>query len=45
MLDIGEIIISTEKIKHPETYKEVFRVLGESTILPQAFAKKMESAA
>lgn len=45
LLDIGEVIISIEKIKRPETYKEVFRVMGESAILPQAFARRMESAA
>ncbi|HWR25247.1 MAG TPA: DUF86 domain-containing protein, partial [Methanosarcina sp.] len=45
MLDIGETIISIEKIKRPETYKEVFRTLGENGILPEAFARKLESAA
>ena len=28
MLDIGEIIISEEKIKRPESYRETFSVLG-----------------
>ena len=45
MLDIGEIIISMEKIKRPESYKEIFRTLGENRILPEAFARKIEPAA
>jgi len=45
MLDIGEIIISMEKIKRPESYKGVFRILGENGTLPDAFARKIEPAA
>ena len=45
MLDISEIIISMEKIKRPQSYKEIFRTLGESGILPEAFARKIEPAA
>lgn len=45
MLDIGEIIISMEKIKRPQSYKEIFRSLGENGILPEAFARKIEPAA
>lgn len=45
MLDIGEIIISEEKIKRPESYKEIFRTLGEIGVLPEAFARKIEPAA
>jgi uncharacterized protein YutE (UPF0331/DUF86 family) len=45
MLDIGEIIISIEKINRPETYKEVFRTLGENDILPEALARKLEPVA
>ncbi|WP_440944814.1 type VII toxin-antitoxin system HepT family RNase toxin [Methanosarcina sp. T3] len=45
MLDIGEIIISMEKIKRPQSYKEVFRTLGENGILPESFARKIEPAA
>jgi uncharacterized protein YutE (UPF0331/DUF86 family) len=45
MLDIGEIIISMEKIKRPQSYKEIFRTLGENGILPEAFARKIEPAA
>lgn len=45
MLDIGEIIISMEKIKRPQSYKEIFRTLGENGILPEAFARKIEPSA
>ena len=45
MLDIGEIIISEEKIKRPESYKEILRTLGEIGVLPEAFARKIEPAA
>lgn len=45
MLDIGEIIISMEKIKRPQSYKEIFRTLGENGILPEVFARKIEPAA
>jgi uncharacterized protein YutE (UPF0331/DUF86 family) len=45
MLDIGEIIISEEKIKLPASYKEIFHILGETGILPEAFARKIEPAA
>lgn len=44
MLDIGEIIISMEKIKRPQSYKEIFRTLGENGILPETFARKIEPA-
>lgn len=45
MLDIGEIIISMEKLKRPQSYKEIFRTLGENGIIPEAFARKIEPAA
>lgn len=45
MLDIGEIIISEEKIKRPESYKEIFHTLGEIGVLPDTFARKIEPAA
>jgi uncharacterized protein YutE (UPF0331/DUF86 family) len=44
MLGIGEIITSMEKIKRPESYKGIFRALGENGILPEAFARKIEPA-
>ncbi|AKB50961.1 hypothetical protein MSBRW_1708 [Methanosarcina barkeri str. Wiesmoor] len=44
MLGIGEIIISEDKIKRPESYKEIFRTLREIGVLPEAFARKIEPA-
>jgi uncharacterized protein YutE (UPF0331/DUF86 family) len=45
MIDIGEIIISKEKLKRPDTYREVFLLLGEHAILPDDFAKDLAPAA
>ena len=44
-IDIGEMIISREKLKRPETYQEVFLVLGECEILPEEFAIKFAPSA
>ncbi|TFH41490.1 MAG: DUF86 domain-containing protein [ANME-2 cluster archaeon] len=45
MIDIGEMIISKEKLKRPDTYRDVFLVLGEHSILPGEFAKDLAPAA
>ena len=45
MIDIGEMIISKEKLKRPDTYREVFLLLGEHAILPDDFAKDLALAA
>jgi len=39
-LDIGEMIISKEGFRKPETYREVIEILGEEGILPREFAKR-----
>lgn len=39
-IDIGEMIVSREKLKRPESYQEVFLILGEQDILPGNFAIK-----
>ena len=44
-IGIGEMIISMEKLKRPETYQEVFLILGEHGILPQDFAIKFAPSA
>ncbi|MGI5991546.1 MAG: type VII toxin-antitoxin system HepT family RNase toxin [Methanosarcina sp.] len=44
MIDICEMIISTEKLRRPETYREVILVLGQYNILPEEFAKKLAPA-
>ena len=45
MIDIGEMIISKEKLKRPDTYRDVFLLLGEHGILPNDFAKDLAPAA
>ncbi len=44
-IDIGEMIISKEKLKRPDTYRDVFLLLGEHGILPDDFAKDLAPAA
>ncbi len=44
-LDIGEMIISREGLKKPETYREVIEILGDANILPKDFAERFASAA
>ncbi|HMB45914.1 MAG TPA: DUF86 domain-containing protein [Candidatus Methanoperedens sp.] len=44
-IDIGEMIISREKLKRPESYQEVFLILGEQGILPENFAIKFAPSA
>jgi uncharacterized protein YutE (UPF0331/DUF86 family) len=45
MIDIGEMIISKEKLKRPDTYRDVFLLLGEHDILPDDFAKDLAPSA
>jgi len=45
IIDIGEMIISKEKLKRPDTYRDVFLLLGEHGILPDDFAKDLAPAA
>lgn len=44
-LDIGEMIISKERARKPETYREVIEILGEIGVLPEDFADKFAPAA
>jgi len=44
-LDIGEMIISKEKARKPETYREVIEILGEIGVLPEDFVDKFAPAA
>jgi len=39
-LDIGEMIISKEGFRKPESYREVIEILGEEGILPKKFAER-----
>lgn len=45
MIDICEMIISSEKLRRPDTYREVILVLGQQDIIPKEFAKKLAPAA
>jgi uncharacterized protein YutE (UPF0331/DUF86 family) len=45
MIDICEMVISSEKLKRLDTYREVILVLGEHGILPMEFARKLAPAA
>jgi uncharacterized protein YutE (UPF0331/DUF86 family) len=45
MIDICEIIISVEKLRRPDTYREVILVLGQHGILPKEFAMRLTTAA
>ncbi len=41
VLDIGNHIISASNFRKPESYQDVFLILGENKILPEAFAKQL----
>ncbi|RLJ01839.1 MAG: DUF86 domain-containing protein [Candidatus Aenigmatarchaeota archaeon] len=43
-IDIGEMIISYEGLRKPETYKEIMEILGEKGIIPKKFAKEFAEA-
>jgi uncharacterized protein YutE (UPF0331/DUF86 family) len=43
-LDIGEMIISKEGWRKPESYREVIEILGEENILPREFAERFAPA-
>jgi len=45
MIDICEMIISSERLKRPDTYREAILILGQYDILPIAFAEKLAPAA
>jgi uncharacterized protein YutE (UPF0331/DUF86 family) len=45
VLDIGEMVISKEGLRKPETYREVIEILGDEGILPEEFAEKFAEAA
>lgn len=45
MIDICEMIISSEKLKRPDTYREAILILGQHNIFPMAFAEKLAPVA
>ncbi len=44
-LDVGEMIISKERARKPESYREVIEILGEIGVLPADFAEKFAPVA
>ncbi len=45
VLDIGNHIISSLELKKPEKLQDIFLILGENSILPLQFAKKIAKMA
>ena len=45
LLDISNHIISRLEIKKPETYQDIFIILGINSIIPEKFAKKLAKMA
>ncbi|MFQ6061248.1 MAG: DUF86 domain-containing protein [Thermoplasmata archaeon] len=45
VLEIGEMIISKESWRKPETYREVIEILGEKNVLPSEFAERFSRIA
>lgn len=45
VLDIGEMIISYENLRKPDSYREIIKILGENKILPKEFARRFALAA
>ncbi len=44
-LDIGELVISREGLRKPETYRDVIEILGEAGVLSAEFVEKFAPAA
>ena len=45
VLDVGSHLIAEETLESPEDLKDIFGILGSSSILPQAFAERLEPMA
>lgn len=44
VIDIGEMVISAEKLRKPERYREIIEILGEGGILPKEFSRRFAPA-
>lgn len=44
VFDVGEMIISLEGLRKPESYREVIEILGEGKILSKRFVEKFAPA-
>lgn len=45
MIDICEMIISSERFIRPDSYREAILTLGQHNVLPRKFAEKLAPAA
>jgi len=45
ILDIGNHLISSLELKKPEKLQDIFLILGENSIIPKQFAKKIAKMA
>ncbi|NVM55259.1 MAG: DUF86 domain-containing protein [Candidatus Helarchaeota archaeon] len=45
LLDIGNNIISRLELKKPETYQDIFLILGKNLIIPEDFSKRITKMA
>ena len=45
LLDIGNHVISDQGLPKPDTYADIFRILGERGIIPPALLKEIEGMA
>jgi len=41
MLDIGNHILADRKLKEPEEYRDVMKILGEQKLLPQSLVQRL----
>ena len=45
LIDIGNHIVSSEKLGPPDTYADIFKMLGKAGIYPPAFGEKLAAMA
>ena len=45
VLDIGNHLISRLELKKPDTYQEIFIILGKNSIIPEEFSEKIAKMA
>ncbi|MFH1054894.1 MAG: DUF86 domain-containing protein [Candidatus Altiarchaeota archaeon] len=44
-LEMGEMVISNEGLRKPDSYRDVIKILGEAGVLEKDFSKRFEPAA
>lgn len=45
MLDIGNHIISSERLEHPDEYRDIFEILGKTGAISEKFANQLKPLA